>query len=423
METKEEKGEKSASELLDHRKIGQEQKLFFFSPLSPGSCIFLPYGARIYNKLIEFLRQEYRARKYEEVVTPNMFNTDLWKSSGHYEFYKSNMFLFQVDKQEFALKPMNCPGHCLIFAHENRSYQDLPWRIADFGVLHRNEASGALTGLTRVRRFQQDDAHIFARTDQIESEVMGVLDFIEKVYGIFGFTFEAQLSTRPEKFIGNIKMWEVAENALTSCLKKLKREFSSEPDGAFYGPKIDIQLKDSLGRKQQCATIQLDFQLPERFKLEFTNAKGELESPVMIHRAILGSVERMIAILAESCQGKWPFWLSPRQVRVLSISGKKHGGYASNLCEQLVNFGYYADVDNSAERLSKKIALAQSERCNFMIVVGDSELKSGNLTVRSRDHNLSFIVSLDQLHKIFQVMTNQRQDVVKCQDDVTKLIQ
>ncbi|KZV47021.1 threonine--tRNA ligase, mitochondrial-like [Dorcoceras hygrometricum] len=297
----------------DHRELGKKQELFFFHPLSPGSCFFLPHGARVCNKLLEFIRSQYRKRGYEEVWSPNIYNMQLWETSGHAANYKENMFVFEIEKQEFGLKPMNCPGHCLMFDRRLRSYRELPLRLADFGVLHRNEASGALTGLTRVRRFQQ-----------IKDEVKGVLEFISHVYGIFGFTFDLKLSTRPEKYLGDILTWEKAEAALAEALNESGKLWEiNEGDGAFYGPKIDISVSDAMRRKFQCATLQLDFQLPARFNLSYSaEDETKRERPVMIHRAILGSVERMFAILLEHYKGKWPFWLSPRQAIVCPVSDK-----------------------------------------------------------------------------------------------------
>jgi threonyl-tRNA synthetase len=326
----------------DHRKIGKEQELFFFSDYSPGSCFFLPHGMTIYNTLMAFLRQEYWKRGYQEVGSPNMFNSELWKISGHWQHYHEDMFTFDVEKDKWALKPMNCPGHCLIFRHRERSYRELPIRMADFGILHRNEASGALSGLTRVRRFQQDDTHIFCTQDQITEEIAGLFDFLREVYGKFGFTFKLKLSTRPEGFLGDIETWDKAEAKLTEALNQFTAEGGAKwelnpGDGAFYGPKIDITISDALKRDFQCATIQLDFQLPNQFRLEYmtsevSSAKAKEEAtkpkeetqkpqepkdkvkdlpaeeaktipppqpgyarPVMIHRAIYGSFERFIA--------------------------------------------------------------------------------------------------------------------------------
>merc|ERR1719216_515018 len=296
----------------DHRKLGKEQDLFFFHELSPVSCFFQPKGAHIYNKLVAFIREEYWKRGFQEVISPNIYNSKLWQTSGHWDHYSDNMFKIDIEKEKFGLKPMNCPGHALIFDHRIRSWRELPLRLADFGVLHRNELSGALTGLTRVRRFQQDDAHIFCMPEQIKEEIKGALDFLSTVYKTFGFTYTLKLSTRPEKFLGEIETWDKAEKMMEDSLNQSGLKWSLNPaDGAFYGPKIDITLKDALNRQHQCATIQLDFQLPKKFNLEYVDDKGEKQHPVMIHRAILGSVERMIAVLTENFGGKWPFWLSP----------------------------------------------------------------------------------------------------------------
>ncbi|CAG5130644.1 unnamed protein product, partial [Candidula unifasciata] len=305
----------------DHRKIGKEQDLFFFHELSPGSCFFLPRGAHIYNTLIDFIRTVYWERGFTEVVSPNIYNSKLWEISGHWQHYAENMFSFDCEKETYALKPMNCPGHCLMFDHGARSWRELPLRLADFGVLHRNELSGALSGLTRVRRFQQDDAHIFCRKDQIKDEINSCLDFLKFVYGTFNFTFNLKLSTRPEKFLGDKAVWDQAEKQLEESLNNFGHKWELNPgDGAFYGPKIDITISDALKRSHQCATIQLDFQLPERFNLSYINEHQEKERPVIIHRAVLGSVERMIAILCENFGGKWPFWLSPRQSIVITVA-------------------------------------------------------------------------------------------------------
>ena len=357
----------------DHRRIGKEQELFFFHELSPGSCFFLPHGTRIYNTLVDFIKTEYRKRGFTEVVTPNVYNTKLWETSGHWQNYKENMFSFEVEKETFALKPMNCPGHCVMFGHRDRSYRELPIRLADFGVLHRNEYSGALTGLTRVRRFQQDDAHIFCRPDQLEQEMSGCLQFLKDVYGIFGFTFSLKLSTRPEKYLGSLETWNVAEKRLEEALNGSGFKWELNPgDGAFYGPKIDITIKDALGRRHQCATIQLDFQLPERFNLTYAPQKESEKSsggpcrPIIIHRAILGSVERMIAILTESFGGKWPFWLSPRQVVIIPVSPQWFS-YAEKVNKQLFDAGIWSEVDLSDNTLPKKIRNGEISQYNFIL--------------------------------------------------------
>ncbi|KAG1117349.1 hypothetical protein G6F42_013463 [Rhizopus arrhizus] len=351
----------------------------------------LPHGARVYNALMNLIKDEYQHRGFTEVITPNMFNLKLWNQSGHAQKYKENMFCFEVDKEEFALKPMNCPGHCLMFGHKERSYRDLPVRFADFGVLHRNEFSGALSGLTRVRRFQQDDAHIFCRTDQIEEEMAGCFDFLNEVYGIFGFDFHLKLSTRPENYIGELSVWDNAEKMLEDSLNRFTKEkgtsWEVDPgDGAFYGPKVDITISDALGRKHQCATIQLDFQLPERFKLEYRTDGSEdaMARPVIIHRAILGSVERMMGIVIEHFAGKFPFWLSPRQVQVIPVAAA-FKDYAKEIVDKLVGLGIFADADLSDNTLNKKIRNAEIAQYNFIFVVGEVEMTTRSVNVRNRD--------------------------------------
>ncbi|XP_009571375.1 PREDICTED: threonine--tRNA ligase, cytoplasmic [Fulmarus glacialis] len=374
----------------DHRKIGRDQELFFFHELSPGSCFFLPKGAYIYNTLIEFIRSEYRKRGFQEVVTPNVFNSKLWMTSGHWQHYSDNMFSFEVEKEIFALKPMNCPGHCLMFDHRPRSWRELPLRLADFGVLHRNELSGALTGLTRVRRFQQDDAHIFCTMEQIEEEIKSCLQFLRTVYDVFGFSFKLNLSTRPEKYLGDIEVWNQAEKQLENSLNDFGEKWELNPgDGAFYGPKIDIQIKDAIGRYHQCATIQLDFQLPVRFNLTFVSHDGNDKTrPVIIHRAILGSVERMIAILTENYGGKWPLWLSPQQVMVVPV-GPTCDEYAQKVTQHFHDAGLMADVDvDPGCTLNKKIRNAQLAQYNFILVVGEKEKASGTVNIRTRDNKV-----------------------------------
>ncbi|XP_058398281.1 threonine--tRNA ligase 2, cytoplasmic isoform X2 [Diceros bicornis minor] len=364
----------------DHRKIGKEQELFFFHDLSPGSCFFLPRGAFIYNTLMDFIREEYHQRNFTEVLSPNMYNSKLWEASGHWQHYSENMFTFDIEKDAFALKPMNCPGHCLMFAHRPRSWREMPIRFADFGVLHRNELSGTLSGLTRVRRFQQDDAHIFCTVEQIEEEIKGCLQFLQSVYSTFGFSFQLNLSTRPENFLGEIELWDEAEKQLQNSLMEFGKPWKMNPgDGAFYGPKIDIKIKDAIGRYHQCATIQLDFQLPIRFNLTYVSKDGDdKKNPVIIHRAILGSVERMIAILSENYGGKWPFWLSPRQV--------------SN---EFFEEGFMADVDlDHSCTLNKKIRNAQLAQYNFILVVGEKEKTNNAVNVRTRDNKIHGEISV-----------------------------
>ncbi|KIM36149.1 hypothetical protein M413DRAFT_20609 [Hebeloma cylindrosporum] len=371
----------------DHRKIGKDQELFFFNDLSPGSCFFLPHGTRIYNSLVELMRSEYFKRGYQEVISPNMYNSKLWETSGHWQNYKDDMFVLDVEKEKWALKPMNCPDHCLIFDSRDRSYKELPIRMAEFGIIHRNEASGALTGLTRVRRFVQDDTHVFCMPSQLEDEISALFDFMQHIYGLFGFEFHLELSTRPENYLGEIETWNGAEDQLTQALNKhYPGKWELNPgDGAFYGPKIDITIRDALRRSFQCATIQLDFQLPERFNLRYRSSdESVMPRPVIIHRAILGSLERFIAIITEHFAGKWPFWISPRQVLVIPVAAP-YKDYAAEITDRLSSLGLFADVDNGENTLPKKIRNGEIAQYNFILVVGQEELDARSVNVRNRD--------------------------------------
>lgn len=374
----------------DHRRIAAKQDLIMFHDLSAGSAFWLPHGARIYNKLVDFIKSQYWKRGYDEVITPNIYNLDLWHTSGHAMHYKDAMFCFDVEGQEWAMKPMNCPGHCLMFKGAIRSYRDLPMRYADFGVLHRNELSGALTGLTRVRRFQQDDAHIFCRQDQIEAEVLGALKFMKEVYDIFGMSYKLELSTRPAKALGDVELWNTAEKALANAMDAFQGPgtWRENPgDGAFYGPKIDIKVMDAMDRVHQCATIQLDFQLPIRFDLQYSAASSEegkqFARPVIIHRAMLGSVERMFAVLCEHFGGKWPFWLSPRQVMLVPVHADFFE-YCEGVRQRLHDEGFYADVDTGRNTFQKKVRNAQVAQYNFQLVVGKVEVENGSVNIRTR---------------------------------------
>ncbi|BFZ02291.1 hypothetical protein BsWGS_05330 [Bradybaena similaris] len=393
----------------DHRKIGKEQELFFFHELSPGSCFFLPRGAHIYNTLMDFIRSVYWERGFTEVVSPNIYNSKLWEISGHWQHYAENMFSFDCEKETYALKPMNCPGHCLMFDHRARSWRELPLRLADFGVLHRNELSGALSGLTRVRRFQQDDAHIFCRKDQIKEEINSCLDFLKFVYGTFNFTFNLKLSTRPEKYLGDKAVWDQAEKQLEESLNSFGHKWELNPgDGAFYGPKIDITISDALRRSHQCATIQLDFQLPERFNLSYINEHQEKERPVIIHRAVLGSVERMIAILCENFGGKWPFWLSPRQSIVITVA-PAFDDYAQEVMKHIHAAGFLCEHDlDQGNTMNKKIRNAQLAQYNFIFVVGEKEVANKTANVRTRDNKIHGEHSIDHIIARFQEFKKSR---------------
>lgn len=381
-----------------HQEIGEEQQLFKFNTLSPGSCIFLPHGTRIYNKLIDLIRQENKERDYTEVITPNLYNCELWKQSGHWQHYKDNMFSLKInensqstededpDKDLFSLKPMNCPGHCLIFKSVNRSYKELPIRLVEFGILHRNEFSGSLRGLTRVRKFVQDDCHIFCRKDQISQEICNSLNFLRDIYTRLGFKYNISLSTRPDKYMGEIELWNAAENELMAALSEFEYTIKSG-DGAFYGPKIDVMIKDATDREHQCGTIQLDFQLPLRFELEYINSQQKFETPVIIHRAILGSIERMFAILCEHYQGKWPFWLSPRQICIIPVSDK-FADYASTVGALMKKQGYYVDIDETTSTLNKKIRTAETNQYNYLLIVGAKEKNNNTVNLRSRENQI-----------------------------------
>lgn len=394
----------------DHRRIMTQQELVMFHELSPGSAFWLPHGTRIYNALIKFIRQHYWDRGYQEVITPNIYNLNLWHTSGHAQHYKENMFCFDVEGQEFAMKPMNCPGHCLIFGGSIRSYRDLPLRFADFGVLHRNELSGALSGLTRVRRFVQDDGHIYCREDQIEDEVLAALQFMKSVYETFGMTYKLELSTRPKKALGDMALWDKAELALANAMDNFAGKGSwrvNKGDGAFYGPKIDIKVMDAMERVHQCATIQLDFQLPIRFDLNYSTGSKEegkqFARPVMVHRAMLGSVERMFAVLCEHWGGKWPLWVSPRQIMIVPVHAE-FNDYCQSVRDQLHEKGFYADVDLSKATFQKKVRNAQVAQYNFQLVVGKNEVQNNSVNIRTRDNKVEGEVSVpDMIAKMEQL--------------------
>ncbi|KAL3461417.1 hypothetical protein BJX64DRAFT_261045 [Aspergillus heterothallicus] len=422
------------AEKRNHLRLGKDQELFFFDEVSPGCPFLLPNGVRIFNSLQGLLRSEYRKRGYQEVQTPNMYDVGIWKTSGHWEHYKDDMFKLDVEKREWALKPMNCPGHFVLFGHRERSYRELPLRIADFGVLHRNEASGALHGLTRVRKFQQDDTHIFCTQDQIESEIEGLFDFLQSIYGLFGFTFKLKLSTRPEKYLGQLETWNYAEEQLKKAMTKFKGSdwVIDEGDGAFYGPKIDITIADALKREFQCATIQLDYQAPLNFKLEYmTNEKshagaeeekkdGDIKSnepgpgrarPVVIHRAIIGSFERFLGILIEHFGGKWPFWISPRQILIVPVMPAVYD-YAQEVQKILRDDKLHADVDISGNTLQKKIRTGQLAQYNFILVVGAEEKESRSVNIRNRDdtatQNKGVMVPLEEARVKFRALRKER---------------
>ncbi len=390
----------------DHRKLGKELGLFQFDPVAPGSPFFEPKGAIIYNELVDFMRRIYRIYDYSEVITPQVLDVQLWKTSGHYDNYADDMFFTQDDHREMAVKPMNCPCHMLMFKNRQYSYRDLPLRYADFGRLHRNERSGTLAGLTRVRTFCQDDAHIFLESKDIQAEIASLLDMFNKCYEHFGFQkIKIGLSTRPEKKVGADEVWDQAETALKAALDASGHEYViNEGDGAFYGPKIDVQMADALGRYFQLGTVQLDFNLPERFDLKFKNKEGHDERPVVIHRALLGSLERFIGVFIEHCAGIFPFWLAPEQIVIVPVNNENHGEAATALDKELKARGIRSRVDLSNETLGKKTRTIQKSKCPYMIVMGDNEIETGSVALRahgSRDTNTmskaEFFAHLDSL--------------------------
>ncbi len=368
----------------DHRKVGRELDLFAFHDFAPGAPFWHPKGMIIIKELEKFWRQMHDDNGYLETSTPIMNKKSLWEKSGHWEHYAEDMFRMKIDDEEYALKPMNCPGSTYIYSSKIRSYRDLPIRLSELGRLHRNEISGALGGLFRVRQLTMDDAHIYCRPDQIEKEITGVIKLIKKFYSYFNFKPEMALSTMPEKYLGDEKTWRFAENALSVSLKKNRINFViNEGDGAFYGPKIDINIKDSLKRDWQMATIQLDFQLPKRFELSYTDEKGNKQSPVMIHRAIFGTFERFIGILIEHFAGNMPLWLSPVQVRIATV-GKIHKKFSADLHKELIDSGIRSELDDANETVGYKIRNAEKQRIPYVLVIGDKEMNGKFLNVRIR---------------------------------------
>ena len=368
----------------DHRRVGRETGLFTFHPWAPGAAFWLGKGTTLYNTLANYMREVLFPAGYVEVKTPLIFNKALWERSGHWKHYRQNMFLVESEGETMSLKPMNCPGHFLTFASEMRSYRDLPIRFHEQTPLHRNEASGVLSGLTRVRQFSQDDAHCFVRPDQIGEEVERLIRLVQRVYGDFGLPFSAKLSTRPNEFLGDVATWDHAETELETALEHAGMAYTvNEKDGAFYGPKIDFDVTDAIGRKWQCATIQLDYQQPENFDLKYIGADNTEHRPVVIHRAIFGSFERFIALLIEHYAGAFPLWLAPLQVRVLPIADR-HAGYGRTVVARLAAAGLRAELDERQEKIGYKIREAQLQKIPYMLVIGDREADDGTVAVRTR---------------------------------------
>ncbi len=369
----------------DHRKLGQELGLFFFNPIAPASPFFLPKGATLYNTLVAYVRGLYERYGYREVITPQVFDAELWKRSGHYDHYKENMYFTYVDEREFGVKPMNCPAAAMLYASELHSYRDLPLRYADFGRLHRFERSGVTHGLTRVRTFSQDDAHIFCAPEQVESEITWFIEMVQETYTLFGFDdVRVALSLRPEDRIGSDELWDEAEAALAAALDARGMEYEPFPgEGAFYGPKIDFFVADAIGREWQLGTVQLDYNLPERFDLEFVDAEGARRRPVVIHRAMLGSLERFLGVAIEHFGGAFPAWLAPVQAEIIPIADR-HVEYAEKVRDELEAAGIRVHVDDRNERMNAKIRDAQLAKTPYMLVVGDKEAEAGGAAVRLR---------------------------------------
>lgn len=369
----------------DHRKLGKELGLFTIMEEGPGFPFFLPKGMVLKNTLIDYWRKMHTREGYEEISTPILLNRQLWETSGHWDHYRENMYTTVIDDMDFAVKPMNCPGGMLVYKMEPRSYKELPLRLGELGLVHRHEKSGQLHGLMRVRCFTQDDAHIFMTESQIESEIQKVVKLIDEVYKKFGFTYHVELSTRPDDSMGTEEEWEVATNALENAIKAMNIPYEvNEGDGAFYGPKLDFHLQDSIGRTWQCGTIQLDFQLPQRFEAEYIGADGEKHRPIMIHRVVFGSIERFIGILIEHYAGKFPTWLAPVQAKVLPVSDK-FADYAKQVAEQLKKDGVRVEVDDRDEKLGYKIRQAQLQKVPYMLILGEKEQSSETVSVRKRD--------------------------------------
>lgn len=392
----------------DHRKLGKELGLFFISDYAKGMPFFLPKGTVLKNELINFWREKHKKAGYIEIETPMAMNRTLWETSGHWHYYKENMYTFTVEEEDFAIKPMNCPGGMLFYKENLHSYKEFPLRVAELGKVHRHEASGTLHGLFRVRVFTQDDAHIFMLPSQIEQEIKNVLKLVEELYSVFKFDYHVELSTMPESHIGDEKDWRYAETALENALKSLGKDYKLNPgDGAFYGPKIDIKIKDAIGREWQCGTIQLDMQLPKKFDLVYTDENGEKQEPVMIHRALYGSLERMIGVLTEHFAGAFPVWLSPVQVKVISLTDRNQD-YAQEINKQLLASGVRSELDIRSEKVGYKIREALTQKIPYLIIVGDEEEANKTISLRGRGGlNQTGLNLIDFIQKITTEITER----------------
>ena len=398
----------------DHRKLGKELELFMISEYGPGFPFFLPNGMIIRNELENFWYKEHEKEGYEFIKTPVMLNQELWEVSGHWANYRENMYTSEIDDRLFAIKPMNCPGGMLVYKNSLHSYKDLPIRCGELGLVHRHEASGALSGLFRVRTFTQDDAHIFMREDQIEEEVIRLIKFIERFYSIFNLDFTIELSTRPEeKYIGSIDVWEKSEKALAEACKKANREFKVNPgDGAFYGPKLDFHIKDSIGREWQCGTIQLDMNLPERFDLTYIDKDGNKQRPIMLHRVIFGSIERFIGVLIEHYAGAFPLWLAPTQVNVIPVNNEYHLEYAKELLNEIKNNDIRVKLDDREEKLSYKMRESQTKKVPLTLIIGDNEKDNNLVSYRLHGSRDTFTCSKEEfINKVKETIISKKYNI------------
>ena len=399
----------------DHKKLGKELGLFTISEYAPGMPIFLPDGMILRNILEQYWYEEHAKEGYQFIKTPIMMSKELWEQSGHWDHYKDNMYTSMVDDREFAIKPMNCPGALLVYNSTLHSYKDLPLRLGELGQVHRHEASGALNGLFRVRTFTQDDAHLFVTPDQLEDEVKRVLELVDRIYSVFGLPYEIELSTRPESgYIGSEEIWDASEKALAQACVHAGKEYAVNPgDGAFYGPKLDIHIKDSLGRVWQCGTVQLDMNLPERFECKYVDADGTKKTPIMLHRVVYGSVERFIGILIEHFGGHFPLWMAPHQIAVIPVHHEKHLAYAQKVVEALQANGLRVDLDARNEKLGYRVREAQIKKVPYQIVVGDGEQEQGTVTIRKSGSRDSQTLSLDEAIKKFTTEVKEKCIAVK----------
>ncbi|MBT6995444.1 threonine--tRNA ligase [Candidatus Woesearchaeota archaeon] len=377
----------------DHKKLGEKLDLFSFHEEGPGFPFFHPKGMVLYNELVDFWKEIHKKHGYQEIKTPIILNKELWLKSGHWDNYKENMYFTKIDNKDYSVKPMNCPGGILVYKNKLHSYKEFPLKLAELGLVHRHELSGVLNGLFRVRNFTQDDAHIYCTEKQLEDEIKKVINLSDEIYKTFGLTYELELSTKPKKSIGSQTMWDNAENSLKNALENLKLDYQLNPgDGAFYGPKIDFHIKDSLGRSWQCGTIQVDFSMPEKFDLEYDGKDNQKHRPVMVHRAILGSLERFMGIMIEHYAGKFPLWLAPVQVKIMNVNDDVLK-YCNKIKEELEKNNIRVELDERNESISKKVRDAQNQKINYMITIGEKEVKAKKLAIRTRDGKVSFGVA------------------------------